>query len=347
MGISRDGGGGGDANDIGVRIAQQVQPSMALVTPKGVRNMTSRGSGFVVDFNEQEDDPSTTYVLTAAHVALPGYQISCQLEGAEGLRQYPASIVGRNATLDLALLRLETDSKSFPSLKLSDKLPATGENTFAFGFPASRLRGPAMTSGIVCGLADGLGRPEDDSVSAIKNLTKNEQEDDNVFLCNAGDDTLFVVTDAAFSSGMSGGPLVNVQGQVIGVNALIRPDLRALGNYAVSAAEAKKFLDQLLARQQQQAQLSKRSDGENQRARYRLWLFNDRMNKKERVSEILQRVANLTEADANTCMMAAHTRGRGAIGNYTFLNAQVMCDSLRNEDILVYLEEDPIVVDST
>ena len=62
---------------------------------------------------------------------------------------------------------------------------------------------------------------------------------------NDDDSIVFVVTDAAMSGGMSGGPLVNASGFVLGVNALIRPDLRALGNYAVSTQEVLAFLTRL------------------------------------------------------------------------------------------------------
>ena len=47
LGLAR----GGGTTDMALRLARQVQPSVALVLPKGVRNMTARGSGFVVNFN--------------------------------------------------------------------------------------------------------------------------------------------------------------------------------------------------------------------------------------------------------------------------------------------------------
>lgn len=64
-------------NDLGVQVAQHVQPHVVLVSPKGVRNMTARGSCFVmVDLllNEQAP-PGKVWILTAAHVTSPGYSI--------------------------------------------------------------------------------------------------------------------------------------------------------------------------------------------------------------------------------------------------------------------------------
>lgn len=63
------------STDLPLNVARMVQPSVALVTPMGVRNSTNRGTGFVVDF-EGDDTTDSMYLLSAAHVAVaPGYQI--------------------------------------------------------------------------------------------------------------------------------------------------------------------------------------------------------------------------------------------------------------------------------
>jgi S1-C subfamily serine protease len=304
--------------DVPLNVARLVQPSVALVTPKGVRNMTARGSGFVLNgFNETSTTATATatntteeytYIVTAAHVAAPGYGIELSL----GDETYPAVVVARNLTLDLALLRTETLVKGVQGLTLAKDIPEVGTVAYAHGYPASRLRGPAMTSGIVCGIADGLGVP--DSMSRETSST---------------DETTFVVTDAAMSGGMSGGPLVDSNGNVLGVIALIRPDLRALGNYAVSAQEVIGFLESISLNEEE-------SSSDNG---YRVWLFNDRMNKKERVSSVLTSVASLDEDMADQVMMQAHRTGRGIVGNYTDRGAaETMYTALRDEDLLVELE---------
>jgi len=298
------------STDLALNVARLVQPSVALVTPIGVRNMTARGSGFVIDFNTTSST-EYTYFVTAAHVAAPGFDIEIKL----GDVSRPATVVGRNITLDLALIR--TDKiQGIQGLEIASDIPEVGTIAFAHGFPASRMRGPTMTSGIVCGIADGLGMPDG-------SIPSN-------YLSNRTDETIYVVTDAAMSGGMSGGPLVNAVGTVMGVVALIRPDLRALGNYAVSAEEIRSFL----------ANVEQRSSEDYVSATgYRVYLFNDGMNKKERVSSVLKSIAMMEEEDANKVMMEAHSTGRGVVREFPGREqAEELCKALRKEDILVEVD---------
>ena len=289
----------------GVQVAQTVRPKVALVIPTGVRNMTARGSGFVVDLMNSKN---STFLVTAAHVAAPGHDIQVVLNE----QTLEATVIGRNVTLDLALL--QTDYiEGVEGLTIEDgNYPQVGTAAFAVGYPASCIEGPAMTFGIVCGIAEGLGMPEQGA--AMKTPA-----------------TTYVVTDAAMSPGMSGGPLVDESGNVLGVNALIRPDLRALGNYAVSSKEVGTFLKTI--------QFSKDKDS-TVKAAYRVVLFNDPMNKKERVSNVLQTVASLDEEEANRVMMEAHKTGQGVVSNFYEPNdAERMCTALRQEDVLVEVEQ--------
>lgn len=346
--------------DVALGVARNVQPSVALVTPKGVRNMTARGSGFVIDFEESSLDGATattateskfTYLVTAAHVAAPGYDIDISFLDTNGtIATCSATVVARNQTLDLALLRTQLPStqprrQGLTLASYSKKLPEVGTLAFAHGYPASRLRGgPAMTSGIVCGVADGLGVPESMSSPSYRRRGDNDNNNNNEQI--TVDETVFVVTDAAMSGGMSGGPLVDVHGHVLGVNALIRPDLRALGNYAVSAQELSTFLETVLSSLRL---LEEPLDGTASRnstsskstsSSHRVWLFNDPMNKKERVSDVLTRVALLDNVTADQVMMEAHTTGRGMVGNWTQASqANDMWQALRKEDLLVEVEQ--------
>jgi S1-C subfamily serine protease len=310
--------------DIGIQMARRVQPSVALVTPIGVRNSTARGSGFVIDLVDHGDkdndnnDCSYIYLLTAAHVASPGTRIEISFSGNNNRR--PAAVIGRNITLDLALIRADRFPEDPVGLTISPVTPEVGSLAFAHGYPASRMRGPAMTCGIVCGIADGLGMPDEYLLNGI-NATDSE------------DTTSFVVTDAAMSGGMSGGPLVDMEGTVLGVNALIRPDLRALGNYAVSADEIRSFVQTVSLTNTKQLSEDSSTKG------YRVILFNDRMNKRTRVAQVLREVAMLNEGEAQKVMMDAHTTGRGLVKQFSVRqNADELCQSLRNEDILVEVE---------
>lgn len=313
--------------EAGVNVAQQVQPSVALVTPMGVRKMKTRGSGFVVEFppkndaitnDDASDTEEYTYLITSAHVAAPGFEIGLSFQGED--TNFPATVMGRNQTLDLALLRISKEKKAPSPLSIASDLPPVGTVTYAHGYPASRLRGPAMTSGIVCGIADGLGVPDSDETSRTE---------------APHDGTVFVVTDAAMSGGMSGGPLTDAEGNVLGVNALIRPDLRALGNYAVSAEEVQSFLKDLASRENE---VNGNSDA-GKASPCEVLLFNDPMNKKARVSNLLKNVAELSEEDANRVMMQAHTNGSGVISTFdNRTRAYELCEALRKEDLLVEVQ---------
>lgn len=304
-----------DSLEAGVHVAERLFPSVVLVKPTGVRNITARGSGFFVDWKDEPNgEDGHSYIVTAAHVAVPGWQLELEL----GDLVFPASVVGRNSTLDLALLKTDYDfppDSRPPALSFAPQSPKVGSISFAIGYPASKIQGPAITSGIVCGIAQGLGIPE----SMYNGFVRNDTN------------TQYVVTDAAMSGGMSGGPLVDRKGRVLGVDALVRPDLRALGNYAVSAQELQAFLEQL----------KNTSDGEKEATTYRVALFNDNMNKKERVRSILEQVASMESAVADKVMMQAHSTGRGIIQTGLALDdAKDICEMLREQDILVEVEAD-------
>lgn len=292
-----------------VAMANRICPSVALVIPKGVRNMTARGSGFIV--NGPAANKNTTYLVTAAHVAAPGYNVQVAL-GDQPDSPCSATLLARNLTLDLALLSFESSRLSQVPLPVSQTFPPVGASAYAFGFPATNLlRGPAMTSGIVCGISTGLGIPD---------LTTKYNE------------TTYVLTDSGMSGGMSGGPLVDRTGSVIGVNALIRPDLRSLGNYAVSNKELQGFLDS--------AWQSKLETSGAKATSFRVVLFNDPMNKKERVSNVLQGVASLDSQTANNVMMKAHQTGRCTIKDgLERQSAESMCSIFQKEDVLVEVEQ--------
>jgi ATP-dependent Clp protease adapter protein ClpS len=211
-------------------------------------------------------------------------------------------------------------------LPIAQDLPGVGTRAFALGYPLSGIQGPAMTSGIVCGIAQGFGVPDDQNRMVQK---------PQLIQGSAETTTCFVVTDAAMAGGMSGGPLVDSKGNVLGMNALIRPDLRALGNYAVSCSEIQGFLDRLSAENAKNDTTTATTAGID-----RVVIFNDPMNTRARVSEMLQTVAELNETDAEKAMMQAHTTGRGEVKSGMEMDkAQNLCESLRKQDILVEVEK--------
>lgn len=360
-------------------VADQVVSSVAMVTPRGVRNITSRGTAFVVAFGA--GDAECVYLLTAAHVASPGQTIEVSFVGATGAPQrgkgrpatIAAEVVGRAGDADVALIKVKRgDVEACPAaahaaarpLALRLEAPSLGELAFSCGF-AGGLRGPAMTLGIVSGVSDAFAETRrrrgdanstdatngssTDSAAAASNgssteskgaevpeaseeLEEAEEEGDNFRPFR------YVVTDAGMAGGMSGGPLVDTEGAVLGINCLVRPELRSLGNYAVSAGVCQELLDRL-------AVGTDKAKSELQSIR--VMLFNDPFNTRARVSKALAEVAMLTEAEAEVAMMSAHTKGRGVVKVFdkkeefegSAVAAELLCQALRAADLLVEVEE--------
>lgn len=155
---------------------------------RGSEVVEGLGSGFIIS----EDG----YVLTNYHVAGRANKIIVTMKGGE---KHEARIIGADATSDIALLKIDTDSK-LPYLKLANSSDIiVGEWSIAFGNPF--------------GLFDMNAKPTV-TVGVVSNTGLDFVQGDKVY-------TGMVQTDAAISSGNSGGPLVNANGDVIGMNTVI------------------------------------------------------------------------------------------------------------------------------
>ena len=143
------------------------------------------GSGVIV-----RKDKNTYYVLTNNHVAGAASKITIKLNDG---RTFDGKLVGSDARIDIALVSFEA-KESIPVAKLGDSdevMP--GDICLAFGAPLGYSQ--SVTQGIV----SATGRSES-SMSSISD---------------------YIQTDAAINQGNSGGPLVNIYGEVIGINTWI------------------------------------------------------------------------------------------------------------------------------
>ncbi|HVZ54800.1 MAG TPA: Do family serine endopeptidase [Pseudolabrys sp.] len=159
-------------------------------TPSVPRRVNSLGSGFIID-------PSGL-VVTNNHVIADADEVNVILNDGTNLK---ATIVGRDTKTDLALLKVNADHP-LKSVKFgdSDKL-RLGEWVIAIGNPFSL--GGTVTAGIV----------------SARNRDIQSGPYDN-----------YIQTDAAINRGNSGGPLFNLNGEVIGVNtAIISPSGGSIG----------------------------------------------------------------------------------------------------------------------
>ena len=143
------------------------------------------GSGVIVSANG--------YILTNNHVVEGASEVKVAV--GEGRTEYEAKIVGRDARVDVAVLKIEATGLPAATMGDSDQLQV-GDTVMAIGIPFGI--GLSVTHGIVSAVGRGLG-----SQSHADSL-----ED-------------FIQTDAAINPGNSGGALVDSQGRVVGINTAI------------------------------------------------------------------------------------------------------------------------------
>ena len=165
------------------------------------------GSGFVID--------PTGYIVTNNHVIEQANEIKVKFQDDTELE---AKIVGTDKLTDIALLKVES-KKPLPYLKFADSDKArVGHSVFAIGNPFGL--GGTVTSGIISAFNRDI---------------------------NAGPYDSFIQTDASINRGNSGGPLFNLDGEVLGINtAIFSPTGGSVGiGFSIPANLAKPILEQL------------------------------------------------------------------------------------------------------
>jgi S1-C subfamily serine protease len=169
------------------QIYEASQPGVVEITAGGGPSQ-AQGSGFVYD----EDG----HVVTNQHVVEGASDITVRFSNGS---TYPATLVGTDPSTDLAVVRVDAPASVLHPLELGDSGNVeVGDAVVAMGSPFG-LEG-TITSGIVSALHRQMTAPN--------NFTITDS----------------IQTDAAINHGNSGGPLLNMQGQVIGVNAQIESE---------------------------------------------------------------------------------------------------------------------------
>ncbi|HKC25804.1 MAG TPA: Do family serine endopeptidase, partial [Thermoanaerobaculia bacterium] len=172
------------------------------------RKEMSGGTGFII----RPDG----YILTNNHVIEGAEKIEVKVGDSD---DYRAKVIGRDPATDLALIKIES-KQQFPTVRLGDSEKLrVGDWVMAIGDPLQFEK--TVTVGVISGKGRyaGLSR----ATSAFENL---------------------IQTDAAINFGNSGGPLVNVSGEVVGINTAISRFAQNIG-FAVPINTAKKLLPQL------------------------------------------------------------------------------------------------------
>lgn len=176
--------------------------------PQKEQQQTTGGSGFIVS--------ADGYIVTNNHVIKDAKQVTVTLNDG---REFQATVKGSDSRTDLAVLKIDVNELPYLNFGDSDNLRA-GEMVFALGNPFG-LEG-TITSGIV-------------SAKGRQDLGIATYED-------------FIQTDAPINRGNSGGPLLNVRGEVIGVNTAI---LSSSGGYmgvglAIPSKMVEPVMDQIM-----------------------------------------------------------------------------------------------------
>ncbi|MFY9552770.1 MAG: Do family serine endopeptidase [Thermoanaerobaculia bacterium] len=167
------------------------------------------GTGFIIS----EDG----YIVTNNHVIDGADKIEVRINNKE---KYKAKLIGKDSATDLALLKIETKQRLTPlQLGDSDKL-RVGEWVMAIGDPLNFDK--TVTVGVVSA-KDRSGLTADAATRSFEN---------------------YIQTDAAINFGNSGGPLLNVNGEVIGINTAIFRPAQNIG-FAVPINTLRTILPQL------------------------------------------------------------------------------------------------------
>ncbi len=162
---------------------------------------TATGSGFVIDTEGQ--------MLTNNHVVEGADRIQVKLGDSE--TTYEAKVVGADPAMDLALLDVEAPAAELHPLTLGSSAEMeVGDPVVAIGNPFGLDR--TVTSGIVSALQRQIEAPDGFSITDV------------------------IQTDAAINPGNSGGPLINADGEVIGINSQIATGGGSTGNVGIGFA---------------------------------------------------------------------------------------------------------------
>ncbi|MBF0194310.1 MAG: trypsin-like peptidase domain-containing protein [Magnetococcales bacterium] len=201
-------------NQIPADATPKNQQGLKFAPPTSGISQESIGSGIVVT--------KDGYILTNYHVIESSRHVNVTVFNALGTKRYHAEVVGRDHRRDLALLKITPKSTLFPAALGNSEQIQPGDSVIAIGSPFGLDQ--TVSKGIISG--------------------KNK-------IINIGGTIHkgLLQTDAAINRGNSGGPLVDQNGYVIGVNTAIYTTTSAFSGvgFAVPVSSAKNFMEDLIS----------------------------------------------------------------------------------------------------
>jgi serine protease Do len=170
------------------------------------------GAGIIWGDHQADKNHSGTLILTNYHVIAHGRRLRAELEDGS---EHPARLLAQAPEIDLALLEIEQGN--LPAAMIADShILRVGELVLAIGHPWGQRS--AVTAGLVSGLSTAQTRDPHKTIEIIR-------------------------SDASLAPGNSGGPLVNANGAVVGINTMI---LGGDQSIAVPSHVASAFVEEAL-----------------------------------------------------------------------------------------------------
>lgn len=201
-----------NVNNAVVGISRIADKGTTIFLQDGASNL-GLGTGFIVS--------KDGYIVTNQHVS--GEKNGTCYVTLESGKTYKASVVWADVDLDLSIIKINVNNLDYLTLGDSDKIKIA-EQVYAIGNPIGFEFQRTVTSGIISGLNRTIKIEEDGKTSYMEDL---------------------IQTDATINPGNSGGPLINKNGEVLGINSVKITSAEGIG-FAIPINTIKPIIEQLI-----------------------------------------------------------------------------------------------------
>ena len=218
-----------NVTDCIVGVSKLKDNGSTVFTTNGVSKM-GIGSGVIVS--------EKGYILTNEHVS-GNKNSSCYVTMEDG-KNYNANVVWSDSNLDLAIIKINMKCIEYAKLGDSDSIKV-GETVYAIGNPIGFEFQKTVTSGIISALSRTIIFKDNEQViedTNFYNYLNNDKNNQEVYMSN------LIQTDATINPGNSGGPLINNDGEIIGINTVKITSAEGIG-FAVPINVIKPIIQKL------------------------------------------------------------------------------------------------------
>ena len=205
-----------------VGVSRLKENGNTIFTENGISQM-GIGSGVIIS--------EKGYILTNEHVS-GGKNSSCFVTMEDG-KNYNANVIWSDSNLDLAIIKINMKCINYAKLGDSDLLKV-GQSVYAIGNPIGFEFQKTVTSGIISALNRTILFKENEQT---QNNSNNKTERD-IYMSN------LIQTDATINPGNSGGPLINNNGEIVGINTVKITSAEGIG-FAVPINVVKPIIQKL------------------------------------------------------------------------------------------------------